>query len=66
MDFGVDSVLVKILQAALLKHGFMGPQKKIMLEERLGNVDLLAELISKQVGLEDISIARNSFSSNAT
>ena len=23
-------------------------------EERLGNVDLLAELISKQVGLEDI------------
>ena len=35
-------------------------------EEILGNADLLAELISKQVGLEDISIAENVFSSNAT
>ena len=35
-------------------------------EERSSNVDLLAELISKQAGLQRISLYENSFSSNAT
>ena len=35
-------------------------------EERSGNVDLLAELISKQAGLICINLACNCFSSNAT
>ena len=35
-------------------------------EESLSNVSLLAELISKQTGLQNISIGANYFSSNAT
>ena len=42
---------------------FMDPG---MGEERTGNINLLAEIISKQADLQKINLSRNAFSSNAT
>ena len=45
------------------KSWFWNPQTN---EERTGNIDLLAEIISKQAGLKQIDLGRNFFSSNST
>ena len=45
------------------KSWFWQPDTK---EERSGNIDLLAELISRQTRLQNINLSYNQFSSNAT
>ena len=45
------------------KSWFIKPQTK---EERSGNVELLAELISMQVGIQHLNLSENFLSKNAT